>query len=157
MKALRETYFVFVPNSSPVTSNKHQRVHCKRMESTMSLTKAKSNAWGRTKQKPWLWLCFKFKRKRGFEPCTLKPFKTHHHLCVKLHKPGHFLHGNGYEEKQRVSQWEKIIIPPTEVQSWDHIRGPRALTSFSMICLAEGRKEFFAFLIKGMLFTFPCE
>ena len=124
MKALRETYFVFVPNSSPVTSNKHQRVHCKRMESTMSLTKAKSNAWGRTKQKPWLWLCFKFKRKRGFEPCTLKPFKTHHHLCVKLHKPGHFLHGNGYEEKQPVSQWENIIIPPTEVQSWDHIRGP---------------------------------
>ena len=92
------------------------------MESTMSLTKAKSNAWERTKQKPWL--CFKSKRKRGFEPCTLKPFKTHYHLCVKLHKPGHFLHGNGYEEKQRVSQWEKIIIPPTEVQSWDHIRGP---------------------------------
>ena len=33
------------------------------------------------------------KRKRGFEPCTLKPFKTHHHLCVKLHKPGIFCMG----------------------------------------------------------------
>ena len=146
-----------MPYSSPVTSNKHQRVQCKRMESTMSLTKAKANAWERNKQKPWLWLCFKFKRKRGFEPCTLKPFKTHYHLCVKLHKLGHFLHGNGYEEKQQVSQWEKSSYHPLKSKVEITSEDPEHWLPFLWFVWLKAGKSFLPFLIKGMLFTFPCE